>query len=229
MKKSPTAGGQSGSPGKAASSGKAKSPSSTTKPASSAKPGPSAKTGPPTKSKPGPAASSVPAASSPPDIPKSVMIAVRLMYAGAVVTAIVMVISVIAAAAGLKALRASHPHATAAHLHSYQTALITSAIVFGLIEIAMWLIMARTNRAGAKWARMAATVLFVFATWNFVGVFLGKIKIIGIAYSGVTWLVGLAAIVYLWQRTSGEYFTAQAALLPDPRRRRELSSGRPRN
>lgn len=168
-----------------------------------------------------PAGRTAPTESAPVAQPRSVVIAVRLMYAGAVVTAIGLVISVIVVATDLSGLRASHPHASLAKLHSYQHALITVAIMSGLIEIALWLIMARANRAGARWARMGASVLFVLGTWNLASHFLGQITIGNIAYSAVTWLIGLAVIVLLWQRTSSEYFAAQTA--PPP------PSGRGRN
>jgi len=216
MKKSTAPAGQSGSPAKPSSSGK---------PASSGKPGPAGRPGssgkPASAARPARAAAARTAPVEPaPAPPRSVVIAVRLMYAGAVATAIGLMISVIAVATDLNGLRASHPQATLAHLHGYQHALIAIAIMSGLIEIALWLVMARANRAGAKWARMAASVLFVFGTWNFASHFIGKITIGNIAYSAVTWLVGLAAIVFLWQRTSSEYFAAQIGLGPDSRRRR---------
>jgi hypothetical protein len=200
MKKPTAPAGQSGPPAK---------PASTAKPGSAAKP----------TAKPRPAAGAAPAEPAPAP-PRSVVIAVRLMYVGAVVTAIGLVISVIAVATDLRGLRASHPHATLAHLHGYQNALITIAIISGLVEIALWLIMARANRAGARWARMAASVLFAFGSWNFASHFLGKITIGNIAYSAVTWLVGLAVIVFLWQRPSSEYLAAMAASGPVSSRRR---------
>jgi len=154
--------------------------------------------------------------------------AVRLMYAGAAVTAIGLVISVIAVTTDLNGLRASHPHATLATLHGYQKALITIAILSGLLEIAAWLVVARANRAGARWARMVATVLFVLGTWNFVSHFLGHITFSNIAYSAVTWLVGLAVIVFLWQRTSGEYFASRLVPHPTAAERAQGRSGRRR-
>ena len=138
--------------------------------------------------------------------PRSVLIAVRLMYLGAIVTAIGVVISVIAVATDKNGLRANHPHATVAQLHATQNALITIAVLSGLIEIGVWLVMARANRAGVRWARIAATVLFAFGTLNLVSHFRGTITAGNITYSAVTWLVGLAVIVFLWQKSSSKYF-----------------------
>ena len=160
---------------------------------SPAKPRPAAKT-----------AETEPAARPAP--PRSVLIAVRLMYLGAVVTAIGLLITVVAVLTDESGLRASHPHATTAQLHATQNALITIAVLSGLIEIGAWLLMARANRAGVKWARIVATVLFALGTLNFLSHFRGAITVGNITYSAVTWLVGLAVIFFLWQRTSSEYF-----------------------
>src|SRR5215831_12490435 len=91
--------------------------------------------------------------------------------------------SVIAAATGLDSLRASHPHATLATLHRYQNGFITGAILYGLLEIAAWLVVARANRAGARWARIVATALFAIGSLNVAGPFLGHIAFGNIAYT----------------------------------------------
>ena len=143
-----------------------------------------------------------------PDPPRSVVTAVRLMYAGAAVTAIGLVISVIAIATGEKALRASHKHATLAQLHATQNFLITIAVVSGLVEIAAWLFMARANRGGLKWARIAASVLFALSTWSFVSHLFGAITIGNMIYSAAMWLVGLGAIFFLWRQESSAYYAS---------------------
>ena len=146
-------------------------------------------------------------AAAPADPPRPVLVAVRLMYAGAALTALGLVISAIAVATGENALRASHPHATAAQLHATQNILITLAIVSGLIEIGAWLLMARANRAGLKWARIAATVLLALGTWSLVAHIAGNSTATSLAYTSATWVVGLAAVALLWRKDSSAYFT----------------------
>ncbi len=143
--------------------------------------------------------------------PRPVRIAVLLMYAGAAVTAIGLVLSVIAVATGQKALRASHPHATAAQLHATQNVLITIAIASGILEIAAWLLMARANRNGLKWARIVATVLFAFSTANLASHLHGTATIGNTIYSVLIWLAGLGAVVLLWLRESSAYFGGRSA------------------
>jgi len=139
--------------------------------------------------------------------PKPVVIAMRLMYAGAAITAIGVVISIIAVLTGQNSLRATHPTATVAQLHATQNALVAVAVVSGLIEIGAWILMARVNRAGLKWARIAATVLFGLATLNLIFRLTSTGAVANLAYTAATWLAGAGAVFYLWQRESNAYFT----------------------
>ncbi|MGN6795380.1 MAG: hypothetical protein ACTHJW_23570 [Streptosporangiaceae bacterium] len=138
--------------------------------------------------------------------PSSIVIATRLMYAGAAVTAMGMVLTIIAIITGLDSLRASHPNATVAQLHATQNALIATAVISGLLEIGAWILMARVNRAGLKWARIAATVLFGLATLNLIFRLTSTGAVANLAYTAATWLAGAGAVFYLWQRESNAYF-----------------------
>jgi hypothetical protein len=156
-----------------------------------------------------PKAPAVRAIAAPPastDPPRSVVMATRLMYAGAAITAIGVVISIIAVLTGLDSLRASHPDASVAQLHATQNALIADAVVSGLLEIGAWFVMARLNRAGVKWARIVATALFGLGTLNLIFRATGGGSV-NLVYTAVTWLAGACAVFFLWQRESNAYFS----------------------
>jgi hypothetical protein len=142
-----------------------------------------------------------------PAVPKPVTLAVRLMYAGAALTVVALAISVIAlAAGGTAALKSGYPHQTAVQLHHTEIALITFGVFSNLIEVAVWMLMARANSSGLNWARIAASVLFALNTWNLIAHVRGGIVVTSLVYSGLIWLIGLGAILLLWQRESGAYF-----------------------
>lgn len=142
-----------------------------------------------------------------PDPPGPVLLAVRLMYAGAALTAVGALVDVIAVVAGgTAALRATHKHATLAQLHATQGALITSVLFSGLIEAGLWLFMARANRAGLKWARLIAGALFGISTVLLATSILGGSALTLVAFTALTWLVGLGATIFLWQKESSSYF-----------------------
>jgi hypothetical protein len=145
-----------------------------------------------------------------PGPPASVVMAVRLMYAGAVVSALSLIVGLVTIGSLRDSLHKSYPTFTASQLHSLQMVLVVGSVVFGLISIGLWVWMALMNKAGKPWARIVATVLFGLDT-----LFL----LLGVARAGaaagtlvsiLTWLIGLGAVVYLWRRDASAYFNPQA-------------------
>jgi hypothetical protein len=140
--------------------------------------------------------------------PPSVVTAVRLMYAGAVLSAIEVIISLVLVSNVRKALRNAYPHYSSTRIHTLEIADIVGVVVIGLIGIALWLLMARLNAAGRGWARIVATVLFGIDTLLLLASFrrlhtgLG----IGIIFDLIGWLIGLGAVIFLWRRESTAYF-----------------------
>jgi hypothetical protein len=137
--------------------------------------------------------------------------AVRLMYAGAVVSALSLVVGLATIGSLRNSLHKSDPSLTAAQLHSLQTFVVVGSVFIGLISIGLWVWMAMMNKAGKSWARIVATVLFVLDT---------LLLLLGVARAGaaagtlvsiLTWLIGGGAIFFLWRRDASEYFTAQSS------------------
>lgn len=140
-------------------------------------------------------------------LPRSVIMAARLMYAGAALTLIGMVTSVIIiVATGSTSLRAAHPHATAAQIHATINVTVTSTIIWGLIEAVAWVLMARLNQAGPKWARITATAFFGLNTLYMVLQLARPTAVSALIYSAIIWLVGLGAIYFLWSKESAGHF-----------------------
>ena len=137
--------------------------------------------------------------------PRSIKIAMWLMYAGAALTGIGLILSVITILLGRAALKVSHPHATAAELQATLNFQIIVSVFSGLIEIVVWLLVARANRGGMKWARTVAGGLFAVSTWYLVTHLRGD-SVANLVYTVLTWLVGLGAIIFLWRRESSAYF-----------------------
>jgi hypothetical protein len=143
--------------------------------------------------------------------PPSVVMAVRLMYAGAAVSALSLIVGLATVGSLRSALHKSDPSLTPAQLHSLQTVVIVGSVVVGLIGIGLWVWMALMNKAGKSWARIVATVLFGLDT---LFLLLGLARAgaaAGTLVSILTWLIGLGAVIFLWRRDATEYFTAQSA------------------
>lgn len=99
---------------------------------------------------------------------------------------------------------------------------ITTIFVIGLIGVALWIWMAFTNRAGKNWARITATVFFAISTVSLLGNIAARSAdstmsagssstTLGTILTVLTWIVGLAAIILLYNRKSGAYFKPPAA------------------
>ena len=136
--------------------------------------------------------------------PRPVRTAVLLMYVGAALTAISLIVTV----------ATLHTIETAIQNNSTYTAqqahqLAVAAVVEYVVTLGLWLLMAWANRAGQNWARIVATVLFGLNTLGLLlNVFRGSASI-SVLFAVLVWLVGLGAVVLLWRRESSQYFAAR--------------------
>jgi hypothetical protein len=158
-----------------------------------------------------------------PAAPAPVLTAVKLMYAGAAVSAAglitglaLIIVDITAAARG----RFLGHSLTAPQMRPL---IIRVWIVFGLVVIALWLAMARVNGQGRNWAHILSTVLFGQATLQLRGDFTQPVSHAGsgatVLYYGGTalfvaaWLAG-AAMCLLWRPASSAFFKPQASRRP---------------
>jgi hypothetical protein len=141
-------------------------------------------------------------------MPATMATAVRLMYAGAAY-ALVWAVGVIAVSARIVK---DHPAYLSGGDHHLAGA-ASLAVLLAVAEIALWLGIARACRRGRNGARVAGTILFGVNTLVVLGVAastqagLGPAKVLSL----IGWLIGAAAVVFLWQRASSAFFTAQGA------------------
>ena len=140
--------------------------------------------------------------------PPPVVNAVWLMYAGAVISAISLIITLVTVGSLRTAIHNADPSLTATKLHSAEVAAVVVAIVFGLIGIGLWLWMAWANKAGKNWARITATVFFGLDTLSVLAGLRQAEPVVSRAFSLLVWLAGLGAVVLLWQKVSSAYFAA---------------------
>src|SRR4029077_5922061 len=87
--------------------------------------------------------------------------AVRLMYAGAAVSAAGLISGLALIIADIQA--AVRGQSLGRSLAAPQPFVITVSIAFGLVVVFLWLWMARANGQGRNWARILSTVLLVLA------------------------------------------------------------------
>jgi FtsH-binding integral membrane protein len=141
--------------------------------------------------------------------PPSVLKAVKLMYAGAAVSTVSLIVSVILPlsniAASKAALKKARPSLTASQVNQAFNLSIGIAILSGAVGAVLWLWMARANSQGKNWARITSSVFFALATLTLFSI-LNAPSVLGVVFAVALWVVGLGAIVYLWRRESSEFF-----------------------
>jgi hypothetical protein len=141
-----------------------------------------------------------------PPAPPSVLNAVKLMYAGAAVSTVSLIVSLVSIGGTKDAIRKARPSLTAAQVNQLNTFIIALAVVSGVIGVGLWLWMAQKNGQGRSWARILSTVLFGLATLDMFGVLSQPKTVLGLVFPVLTWLIGLGAVILLWRRESSEFF-----------------------
>ena len=158
---------------------------------------------------PYPGGTQMPEPATRPPVPQSITRAVQLMYAGAAASLIGIIIALTTLSSIKSQIISKNPSLTTTQVNNAQHVAIGVLIASGLIGAALWLWMAQSSKAGKNWARIVSTVLFGIETINVVA---GASAIssggASRVYSIVIWLIGLGAIIFLWQRSSTEYFKA---------------------
>ncbi len=141
--------------------------------------------------------------------PQSVRTAVILMYVGAGLSTLSLIASLAlssriknAVGTAIRKAKTGKP-LTAAQIHSVENVYLVFAIVVLVVGIGLWLWMAYANGRGKGWARILATVLFGLDTIFLI--FGGTRTSATLVFTGIEWLVGLAAIVFLWRRDTTAY------------------------
>jgi serine/threonine protein kinase len=142
-------------------------------------------------------------------LPGTMVTAVRLMYAGAIYTLIY--------AIGLAAVVRSaldHPASDIPPAHVGSGGVAGLVVLVSLIEIAVWLWIARACRNGRSWARVTGTVLFAIHTLSTIALLGNSRPGIGLAkvLDVIGWLIACGAVVFLWRRPSSTFFRSRASI-----------------
>jgi hypothetical protein len=143
-----------------------------------------------------------------PEPPASLLRAVQVMYAGAILGPIHAVIYVITAGATKRAIEAKHPYWSASLVSTTTGIAVIGGAVIALMAAVLFVWIARSCRSGKNRARVTGTVLFVLAVLLLAyNLGPGVETTVNLIFNCAGVLIGLAAVVLLWQRSSSAYFT----------------------
>jgi hypothetical protein len=155
---------------------------------------------------PYPSSGQTPAPQRPP-APNSVQTAVKLMYAGAALSFIELIVSLFTVGSLKHAIVVKYPHYTSSQVHTTEVAIIAGVVIEAIIAIGLWVWMAFANSRGHNWARITGTVFFGIYTLFLLLDLRRPAADIGLVFSLLVWLAGLGAVIMLWRRESSDYFT----------------------
>jgi hypothetical protein len=142
-----------------------------------------------------------------PPLPNSVQNAVKLMYAGAGLTAIELIVYLATISSLRNAIHKAFPTYSATRVHQVEVSSIIFTLVILLIAIGLWIWMARASAAGRNYARITGTVFFGLNTLNVLLQLARPHASVALVVILLVWLAGLGAVIMLWRRESGEYFS----------------------
>jgi hypothetical protein len=136
-----------------------------------------------------------------PPRPDSVVGAARLMYGSAAYALIWGICAVLIVDRGQNPFASLTPGSE-----------VVVAAISCVVQVTVWLWMARACRRGRKWARVASTVFFGLYTAVALLVLIGYTHFaagfIGTVLIAAAWLIGGGSVLLLWQRRSGAFFKA---------------------
>ncbi len=151
----------------------------------------------------------------PTEQPPSMRTAVMLMRAGAGLSAIYLVATLIFIGSLKDDIRSqlqeSDANYTQSQLNPAFTAYFISVVVFGLIGIALWLWMASANGKGKRWARTTATVLGAFnILLSVLTLVAGNGTPLSVLFTVLNLVIAIGALWYLYRPDASRYYAVRS-------------------
>jgi serine/threonine protein kinase len=140
--------------------------------------------------------------------PTPVLAAAWLMYAGAAVSLLGMLID-LSVIARLKTDYINQHPLLVSHANTVAGAEALGVIVGSVVSIGLWIWLASACKKGHGWARTVGTVLLGVDTLGLLAT-IGRPGIAGIKEIHLlVWLIGVVTVIFLWRRQSSEYFSVR--------------------
>jgi len=156
---------------------------------------------------------------APVERPATLRNGVWLMLAGAVLSAISLLYSLLTFNSQMDEATGrlrNMPNVTPEIINMAHTVALTAAVFSGVVSILLWLWMAWMNHQGRKWARIVATILAAFSlfsapvSWAQSSANGMQVSAAQIILPLLTMIAGIGAVVLIWLRPSSEYYAFQS-------------------
>lgn len=150
------------------------------------------------------------------DPPQPVRTAVLLMWVGAAISALSVIITV-AQVDTIREALSSQGLPAGTSVDTVIATTIAIAVVVGAIAVALWVLMAVMNRRGKVWARITATVLGalnVLLTLLTISGAAGATPTLSLLVSVVSLVLAAVIVVLLWRPESSRWYEAKSRSAP---------------
>jgi hypothetical protein len=144
-------------------------------------------------------------------VPPDVLIAIRLMYAGFVATALDVLLSLLVLGRYVKAANQARDlnHLAVMDAQNVMADSIAVGLIADVLGLACWAWLAVAARRGNGWTRAAGTVLLVIYTVCTLFVVFGTHRDPGPQFTSVlVWAIGVATVIPLWSQQARDFFLA---------------------
>lgn len=150
---------------------------------------------------------------APVERPASIAQAVKLMYVGAGLSVIGLILAVADQGAIRDAVEksAGTKNLTPEQVDSAVTLGTVTGVIGGLIGVALWVWMAAANGKGRKWAKVLATVFYGLYVLSFLFSFLQPGSVLTRVLGVITVVLGGYILYLLYRPESTQYYEAQSA------------------
>ena len=145
--------------------------------------------------------------------PASIHTAVRLMWAGAAISVLSLIVTLVTLGSLKTQIRdqlvSSGQEVTDSTINAGYAAAIIFAVVSSLVAIGLWLWMAWKNGQGRSWARVVATVLAAInLVSTLISLFGGNAMPLATIVTVVNLILAIVIVVLLWRKESSDFYAA---------------------
>lgn len=138
--------------------------------------------------------------------PRSIIMAMRLMWAGAVIELLNILVVLLLLPQMREELGGQDAGMPPGVTDSIVNASIAVAVVVLLLRAGLWVLMAHLNGSGRKWARIVSCVLLGISALGIMSIFTQSTHALEVVVQLAMLGVGVAAIVFLFRPDSNHYF-----------------------
>jgi len=142
--------------------------------------------------------------------PPSIRRAVSLMYVGAGVSALQILVSFFTIDSIRDQVRADNPDFTESQVNTGANVSLAFIVVVGLVSVGLWIWMAHENGEGKSWARIVATVFGGLGILGSLFTLLGG-GMGASLFAVVDLVLAIAILVLLYGREATAYYRARSA------------------